>query len=95
MPAWLQQSLLRQEMDRFKPDMEKVKAMLAAQSPAQSPTQSPAQAATGTGDSAKPKYSEFVMTLSLEPMEETKPKAAEDPAPPGGKPAAPGQSPKR
>lgn len=73
MPDWLKQSLLRQEMERFKPDMEKVKAMLSA---APAP-----QGQAKAGESAKPEYSEFVMSLSLEPMEEQKPQAADDSAP--------------
>ncbi|MFZ5531141.1 MAG: DUF6901 family protein [Pseudomonadota bacterium] len=87
MPGWLKQSLIQQEMARFKPDMAKVKAMLAAEPPEPVET-------TKNGEPPKPKFSEFVMSLSLEPMEETKPKAADEPAPPGDKPA-PGQPLKR
>ncbi|MFZ5724705.1 MAG: DUF6901 family protein [Pseudomonadota bacterium] len=86
MPAWLKQSLLRQEMERFKPDMARLKAMLAAEPPA------PASA-TKADEPAKPKYSEFVLSLSLEPMEEKKPEKADEPAPPDNKP--PGQPFKR
>jgi hypothetical protein len=73
MPAWLKQSLLHQEMERFKPDMHRVRAMLAAEAPAQA-------GATAEGGE-KPGYSEFVMSLSLEPMDEPKPKAADEPPP--------------
>jgi hypothetical protein len=87
MPDWLKQSLVREEMDRFKPDMAKVKAMLAAAPSA------PAEKAAD--ETPKANYSDFVLSLSLEPMEEQKPKAADDPAPPGGKPTNPGQPFKR
>lgn len=87
MPGWIRQSLLRQEMERFKPDMQRLKAMLAAE-PAE-------KAEAKAGEPPKPKYSEFVMSLSLEPMDEKKPQAADDPAPPANKPANPGQPPKR
>lgn len=83
MPDWLKQSLVRQEMERFKPDMTRVKAMMAA---APAP-----QEETPAGDAPKPKFSEFVMSLSLEPMEEEKPKPAAEPAMPGNKPPTPGQ----
>lgn len=88
MPDWLRQSLMQQEMARFKPDMARVKAMMAA---APEKPEEP----TAPGEEPKPKFSEFVMSLSLEPMEETKPKAADEPAPPGNKPAGPGQPLKR
>ncbi|MFP5383394.1 MAG: DUF6901 family protein [Gammaproteobacteria bacterium] len=87
MPGWLKQSLLRQEMERFKPDMARVKAMLAT---------APSEAvATKPGEPPKPGYSEFVMSLSLEPLEEEKPQAATDPAPMDNNPATPGQPFKR
>lgn len=73
MPDWLKQSLLREEMERFKPDMARVKAMLAAAAPEKQPE---AKAV----EPPKPKYSDFVMNLSLEPMEEKKPA---DDVPPG------------
>lgn len=91
MPGWLKQSLVQQEMARFKPDMEKVKAMLASAPPARAETGT----ATGASASEKPKYSDFVLGLSLEPMEEKKPSSVDDPAPPDNKPAIPGQSVKR
>lgn len=87
MPGWLKQSLLRQEMERFKPDMARLKAMLAAAPSTKTETKA--------GESPKQKYSEFVMGLSLEPMEEQKPQKADDPAPPDNKPAGPGQPFKR
>jgi hypothetical protein len=90
MPAWLQQSLLREEMERFKPDMEKVKTMLAAEAPAPRVENTAAQPAAPE----KPKLSEFFMSLSLEPMEEKKP-AVEEPPPAGNRPGAPGQPFKR
>jgi hypothetical protein len=74
-PDWLKQSLLRQEMERFKPDMERVKAML--------PAASPEKVETKAGEPATPKYSEFVMSLSLEPMEEQKPQTANESTPLG------------
>lgn len=78
MPDWLRQSLVRQEMERFKPDQEKVKAMVAANPSTPEDTRA--------DESSKPRFSEFVMSLSLEPMEEEKPKAAADPMPSGNKP---------
>lgn len=89
MPAWLQQSLIREEMERFKPDVQRVKAMVAAAAPA------PVQTEAKVAEPAKPTYSEFVLSLSLEPMEEQKPPAAEPPAPSGPKPGVPGQPFKR
>lgn len=89
MADWLKQSLVRQEMERFKPDMAKVKAMLR---PAAAPSApGPAEA----GAPAKPAYSDFVMTLSLEPMEEKEAPAAGEGAAPGNKAAIPGQPFKR
>lgn len=90
MPDWLKKSLIQQEMARFKPDMAKVKAMLAAAPPAPVETEP-----TKEGEPPQPKFSEFVLSLSLEPMEETKPKAADEPAPPGDKPGIPGKPFKR
>lgn len=89
MAEWLKQSLVRQEMERFKPDMEKVKAMMR---PAAS-TSAPAPAKAGAP--ATPAYSDFVMTLSLEPMEEKEQPAAGESAAFGGKSAVPGQPFKR
>lgn len=84
MPAWLQQSLLREEMERFKPDPARLIALKAA-------SHAPAAAAAGApaAKAPEPKYSEFVMSLSLEPMEEKKPAAEEPPPPPVRKPAGP------
>lgn len=79
MADWLRQSLVRQEMERFKPDMERVKAMLrpAAAAPAAAPSSTATEA-----EPAKPGYSDFVMNLSLAPMEEEqRPPAGEDSAP--------------
>ena len=67
MPDWLKQSMLNQEMEYFKPDMEKVKAMQAA-----------AQPDKKVEEKEQPKYSDFVMSLSLEPMEEEKPEEPDD-----------------
>lgn len=89
MAEWLKQSLVRQEMERFKPDMEKVKAMLRPAAAASAPA--PAKA----GEPAKPAYSEFVMNLSLEPMDEKGLPTADDSAAPGHKSAIPGQPFKR
>lgn len=89
MADWLKKSLVRQEMERFKPDMERVKAMLR---PAAAPS-APVQAKAS--EPPKPEYSEFVMTLSLEPMEEKRPQAEEDSAPSANKSAIPGQPLKR
>lgn len=89
MAEWLKQSLVRQEMERFKPDMEKVKAMLRPAAAPAAPV--PAKA----GEPATPDYSAFVMNLSLEPMEEKELPAAGDAAAPGHKAAIPGQPFKR
>lgn len=93
MPDWLKQSLLRDAMARFKPDMARVKTLMAAAHAAQVQSSTPTPAETKTGEAANPKYSDFVMSLSLEPMEEKKP--AEDAAPADRKPPAPGQPLKR
>ncbi|MES2919296.1 MAG: hypothetical protein V4729_11855 [Pseudomonadota bacterium] len=89
MAEWLKQSLVRQEMERFKPDMEKVKAMLRPAAAASAP------ASAKAGEPATPDYSAFVMNLSLEPMEEKELPAAGDAAAPGNKAAIPGQPFKR
>lgn len=83
MPDWLKQSLLREEMEHFKPDMARVKAMLATAAPAQQ-----AKPEAKAIDAAKPAYSDFVMNLSLEPMEEKKPPGPEA-TPPEIKPGQP------
>lgn len=88
MADWLKQSLLRQEMEHFKPDMERVKAMLKDAPPS-------AKTETKAGEPEKPKYSEFVMSLSLEPIEEQKPQAADEPAAVGNKSPVSGQPFKR
>ncbi|MFZ5529739.1 MAG: DUF6901 family protein [Pseudomonadota bacterium] len=89
MAEWLKQSLVRQEMERFKPDMEKVKAMLR---PAASPS---APVPAKAGEPPKPEYSDFVMNLSLEPMAEKEPPKADDSAAFGNKSAISGQPFKR
>lgn len=62
MPDWLKQSMLRQEMEHFKPDMLRVKLLMAAEEKKKAGV-----------EPAKPQYSEFVMSLSLEPLEEKDP----------------------
>lgn len=88
MADWLKQSLLRQEMEHFKPDMEKVKVMLQDAPPS-------AKTETKADEPETPRYSEFVMSLSLEPIEEQKLQTADDPASSGNKSPTPGQPLKR
>lgn len=86
-PAWLQQAMLRQAMERFSPDLARVNAMVAAAQPAGGDARG--------GEAAKSNYSDFVLSLSLEPMEESKPPAADAAVPPGNAPGKPGQPVKR
>lgn len=70
MPEWMQQSMLKEHKARFKPDpvrLQRLKDMLAAK---EKPEDSEGQPVKP--DAPKPKYSEFVMSLSLEPIEEKK-----------------------
>ncbi|MFN3586938.1 MAG: DUF6901 family protein [Moraxellaceae bacterium] len=59
MPEWLKQSMLKQEMAHFKPDMLRVKLLMAAE-----------EKKKAAVEPAKPQYSDFVMSLSLAPLEE-------------------------
>lgn len=94
MADWLKKSLVRQEMERFKPDMARVKAMLAAAAPASAPAPAATSTPAKAVEAPKAAYSDFVMNLSLEPMDEKGAKA-DDPASPGAGSPTPGQPFKR
>ena len=69
MPEWMRISVLKEHKARFKPDanrIKRIKDMLAAKTAAATSAQ------PGKPEPAKPRYSDFVMSLSLEPIEEQK-----------------------
>jgi hypothetical protein len=76
MPEWLQQSMLRDEMSRYKPDMDKARAM-------QAETLKSSYQSVDVGKPEEPpkkQYSDFVLSLQLEPIEEAKAAEPEKPA---------------
>jgi hypothetical protein len=58
-------------MERFTPDMEKVKALMQAAPSAKAQTK--ADDLSKPGEPSKPAHSGFGLNLTLEPMEEKKP----------------------
>jgi hypothetical protein len=78
MAGWMQQSVLKEHKARFKPDMnrlKRIKDLLAASAKRKSPESSQ----SGKQEPKKPAYSEFVMNLSLEPIDEPKTESGAEP----------------